>query len=366
MEEFKITVIGAGIVGLAAAAELPSGNNLVVEQYESFGQEASSRNSEVIHAGIHYPPGFLKARLCVSGNEQIYQICRRNNIGHKKSGKIIVATQPDEVERLERIWRQGRANGVSGLEMISGDRVKKMEPAVKAIAGIYSPNTGMVDSHALMRYFEQQAKAKGATFAYGCQLIGLERLTGGYKLSIKDTDGELYNFRTEVLINCAGLGAVAVARMLGINEYRLYYCKGEYFKVSGGKGNRLNRLVYPLPSDLDLGIHTVLDLQGQLKLGPNAFYVDDLDYEVDPEHREEFYLSAREYLPFIERDDLSPDMSGIRSKLQGPGEPARDFIIRHEQDKGLVGFINLIGIESPGLTAAPAIARYVAGITKVL
>lgn len=359
MEKFNITIIGAGIVGLAIASEIPQGNNLVIEKHESFGKETSSRNSEVIHAGIYYPTGFLKATLCVEGNELIYKICKEKNINHKKFGKIIVAVNEDEERDLGKLYEQGVKNCVPGLKAISKKEIKEMEPNINALSGIYSPNTGIVDTHSLMRHFELKAKSKGATFAYGCELVGAEKINSEYKITVKDSDGELFDFSTKILINCAGLNSDKVAGMLGINDYKLHYCKGEYFKVGGGKHKYINRLVYPHPTETSLGIHTVLDLQGQLKLGPNAFYVNEIDYDVDPKNKNSMCESAKKYLPFIQLEDLTPDMSGVRPKLQAEGEHVKDFVIQEESKKGLPGLINLIGIESPGLTAAPAIARYV-------
>lgn len=399
MEEFDITIIGAGIVGLAIASEIPQGDNLVIERHENFGKETSSRNSEVIHAGIYYPTGFLKARLCVEGNELIYRLCKDNNINHKQLGKIIVAVNNEEEKDLENLYRQGISNGVGGLRIVPKEEIKRLEPNVNAVSGIYSPTTGIVDTHSLMRYFELKAKGKGATFAYGCELVAAEKVGSAYKLTIKDSDGEVYNFATRILINSAGLNSDKVSGMLGITEYKLHYCKGEYFKVGGGKHKYISRLVYPHPTETTLGIHTVLDLQGQLKIGPNAFYVDpvrksradllksdpsflvkdlsrcyitfglsngvdSLNYDIDPAHANSMWESVSQYLPFIELEDLTPDMSGIRPKLQAEGEPVKDFVIQDEASRGLPGFINLIGIESPGLTAAQAIARYVLNLIE--
>lgn len=356
MERFDITIIGAGIVGVAIASELPQGNNLVIERHETFGRETSSRNSEVIHAGIYYPRGSLKARLCVEGNELIYRICKENNINHKQLGKIIAAVNNEEALDLENLYRQGVENGVPGLKIISEEEIKKLEPNIRAVSGIYSPTTGIVDTHNLMRYFELKAKEKGVTFAYGCELFGIEP---GYKLTVRDSDGGLVNFTTRILINSAGLDSDKLAGMIGITDYKLHYCKGEYFRVGGGKYKYINHLVYPHPTGISLGIHTVLDLAGQLKLGPNAFYVDEINYDVDPGHAYSMWESVKKYLPFIDPEDLTPDMSGIRAKLQGPGEPVKDFVVQEETERGFPGFVNLIGIESPGLTSAPSIARYV-------
>ena len=359
MEKFDVTIIGAGIVGLTIAAECKGKNCLVVERHDSFGRETSSRNSEVVHAGIYYPTGFLKARFCVEGRHMIYDLCEKYNINYKKTGKIIVATNNEEDKDMERIYKQGLANGVEDLRIITRDEIKNMEPSIKAVSGIYSPSTGIVDTHGLMKYFELKAKENGATFAYGCELVRIEKLQKDYKISVKDVDGEIYDFSTHILVNSAGLESDKIARMAGIDEYKLYYCKGEYFKVGGGKSKYINHLVYPHPTKTSLGIHTVIDLQGQLKLGPNAFYVDEINYDVNTNHSKELWNSVNAYLPFIELEDLTPDMAGIRAKLQAPAEDVKDFVICHEEKRGLVGFINLVGIESPGFTAAPAIARHV-------
>jgi len=362
MENFDVTIIGAGVVGLAIASELQGSNNLVIERHESFGKETSSRNSEVIHAGIYYPTGFLKAKLCVEGNRMMYEICGKNNIKHKKLGKIIVATNDDEAKDLEKLCKQGNDNGVPGLRLLDEKEAKIMEHNVVATAGLYSPSTGIFDTHGVMHYFEVKAKNSGCTFAYGCTLIAVEKIKSGYILKVIDSDGETYDFETKLLINCAGLNSDKVSAMVGLNGYTIHYCKGEYFKVSGGKSKYINHLVYPHPTDTSLGIHTVLDVQGDMKLGPNAFYVDSVDYNVDPNHGQEMYESAKKYIPFVDLNDLTPDMSGIRPKIQAAGEPVKDFIIRHEADKGFEGFINLIGIESPGLTSSPAIAKFVGKI----
>jgi len=359
MEKFEVTIIGAGVVGLAIASEIDDGNNLVIEKHESFGKETSSRNSEVIHAGIYYPTGFMKSKMCVEGNELLYRICKANGINHKNITKIIVAVNSEEEKDLNRLYKQGVNNGIPGLKLISKDEVKKLEPNISAIAGLYSPTTGIIDTHNLMRHFEVKAKSKGTTFAYGCELVAIKKEVSGYDITVKDSDGESFNFHTRVLINCAGLNSDKVANMLGLTEYRLYYCKGEYFSVAGGKGKYLNRLVYPHPTSTSLGVHTVLDLQGQLKLGPNAFYINEINYDVNNDHLMEMWESAHKFLPFVQKEDLMPDMSGIRPKIQNEGEPVKDFIIKHEYEKGFEGFINLVGIESPGLTSSPAIAMYV-------
>ena len=360
MEEVEVTIIGAGVVGLAIAAELAKGREVcVLEKNETFGRETSSHTSEVIHAGIYYPPGSLKARLCVEGNAILYELCERHGIDYKVLGKLIVATR-EEIGELERLLENGKSNGVR-LEILSGQEVKKLEPRVSASAGILSPSTGIVDSYGLMRYFAGVAKSNSATIVYKTRVIGIEKLNRNYKVTVEDTSGN-YHFLTRVLINAAGLNSDQIAGLAGIDVikagYKLYYCKGEYFSTSQ---KLAERLVYPVPKpdEAGLGIHITPDMQGKVRLGPNAYYVEEIDYRVDGERKQEFYDSAREFLPSIEYDELEPDFAGIRPRLQGPGGDFRDFVISHEYDKDLEGFINLIGIESPGLTASPAIGKYV-------
>ena len=248
--------------------------------------------------------------------------------------------------------------------MLSRKEVRDMEPNVEAIAAIFSPSTGTIDSHALLRYLLNSAKENGAQIAYNSKVVGIEKLSDGYRVTVEDASSP-HTFKTEVLINCAGLHSDKVAQLAGIDiteaGYNLHYCKGEYFSVGNSKNRLIKMLIYPVPqpSIEGLGIHATLDIEGRMRLGPNTRYVSEIDYKVDESQRESFYRSVKTFLPFIEYEDLEPDMAGIRPKLQGPGESFRDFVIRHEYDRGLPGFINLIGIESPGLTSSPAIARYV-------
>ena len=366
-----VTIIGAGVIGLAVAAQVAGKDRAVyiLEQNETFGKETSSRNSEAIHAGIYYPGGSLKAETCVAGNAQLYELCQRYGIGYRKTGKLIVATEEEGVGKLEALLDQGRRNGAKGLTMLSAEEIKELEPNVEAVAAIFSPSSGIIDSHALMKYFLNRAKEKGAEIAYKSKVIGIERLSDGYEVTVENSYGP-FPFKTEVLINCAGLSSDRMAQLGGIDinkaGYKLFYCKGEYFSVGNRKNRLIKRLIYPVPepSTGGMGIHASLDLEGRMRLGPNARYVNEIDYKVDESQKGLFYRSVKAFLPFIEDDDLEPEMAGIRPKLQGPGEDFRDFVIRHEQDKGLPGFINLIGIESPGLTSAPAIAKHVEGIVN--
>ena len=361
-----ITIVGGGVVGLAVAAEVASEKRqvYVLERHTTFGQETSSRHSGIIHAGIYYPEESLKARLCVAGNRLLYRLCRKSSIGCIKLSKLIVATDKKEAEELAALLERGNKNGAPGLKMLSGRELKRLEPNIEGVAAILSPETGIIDSHALMKYFAAKARSEEAQIAYLTEVVGIEKVAAGYQVEVEDGEGR-FSFTTRVLINCAGLDSGKVAEMAGIDiddaGYRLHYCKGEYFSVAGNKGKMVSKLIFPVPppGETGVGIHVVIDMDGRIRLGPSVHYVDEIDYSINGEHRQLFYDSVKGFLPFIDYDDLQPEMAGIRPKLQRPGEDIRDFVIREERDRGLPGFINLIGIESPGLTAAPAIAKYV-------
>ncbi|HRZ86306.1 MAG TPA: NAD(P)/FAD-dependent oxidoreductase [bacterium] len=373
MQHVDITIIGAGVVGLAIAAEAsrPGRAVCVIERHDGFGQETSSRNSEVIHAGIYYPQNTLKAAGCVEGNRLLYEFCAKNGIAHRRITKVVVARGESETATLEKLYRNGAANGVE-LRLIGRDELKRLEPEVAGVAAIFSPNTGIVDSHGLMKYYESAARSRDAQVVYGAAVSALEKTADGIVVTVDDTDGQKTRLRSRVVVNAAGLESDRVAAMAGIDVraagYELKPCKGVYFKVGGGKEKKISRLVYPVPDHAHgvLGTHACLDLAGALKLGPDAEYVsrDGMSYAVDARKRDAFFASVRGLLPFIDAGDLSPDMSGIRPKLHGPEEKFRDFVITHEDAKGLYGMINLIGIESPGLTASPWIGRYVARMAE--
>jgi len=364
-----ITIIGAGVVGLAVAAQLASEDRevYVLEKNKTFGQETSSRHSGVIHSGIYYTEGSLKAEMCVAGNHILYELCERYGIGHTRLGKLIVAASDEETGELQTLLERGQRNDAEGLRLLSKREMRKLEPNVEGVAAILSPSTGIIDSHALMRYFIARAQGRGVQIAYQSEVIGIEKPAGEYKVTVEDATGKS-SFTTRILINCAGLYSDKVAELAGISTakagYKLHYCKGEYFSVGNGKNRLVKRLIYPVPPPAltGVGIHVTLDLEGKMRLGPSTYYVENLDYAIDDRHKLLFYDSARRLLPFIEYDDLEPEMAGIRPKLQEPGGDIKDFVIRDEIDKGLPGFINLIGIESPGLTASPAIAGYVASL----
>jgi L-2-hydroxyglutarate oxidase LhgO len=360
---FAITIIGAGVIGLAVASRLSDDyqNILLVEKNRSFGQETSSRNSEVIHAGIYYPAGFLKARLCVSGNKRLYDYCRRHNIPHERLGKLIVATNHEEIAQLHEIKKQADENGVEAMVFMNRSEVNKIEPLVNVVEALFSPDTGIIDSHALMRSLSAAAESRGVVFAYQAEATAIQYDGRRYRIEINK--GE-YRIETKILINAAGLNADKVAAGVGIDidqsGYRLKYCKGSYFTASPAP--KINHLIYPVPSkDKEgLGIHATIDLGRRVRFGPDVEYVSEIDYRLDEAKKDDFHRSIRHYLPGIAADHLSADMCGIRPKLQGPGEPYKDFIIQEESDKGYPGLINLIGIESPGLTACLPIADHVA------
>jgi L-2-hydroxyglutarate oxidase LhgO len=353
-EKVGITIIGAGIIGLAIARELSKDHSeiLVLEKNESYGMETSSRNSEVIHAGLYYPPGSLKLKLCLEGNRLIYELCEKHNIKHRRYGKIVVATEAKEEREIQDIFENTRKNGVPEVSLKTKEEIAGLEPNVFALAGMYSGTTGVIDSHGLMRFFHDEAVARGVIFGFENEVTAIRKVAGGY--SIKTGTGE--EIESEIVINLAGLMSDKVAQLVGIDSYHLYYCKGDYFSISGAKG-MLNRLVYPVPHEkgYGLGVHATLDLDGEIRLGPDATYVNDISYDIDTGKAEEFYQSARKYLPWVKKEKLRPDTSGMRPKLQGPDDEVKDFVIKED----MPGFINLVGIESPGLTASPAIAREV-------
>lgn len=368
--DIDVAIIGAGVVGLAVAAEIARRRNrniFVLERNSSFGQETSSRNSEVIHAGIYYPGDSLKSRLCIEGNRSLYQLCSRYHIGYQRLGKLIVAISDEEIPALEALYQQGMDKGVTGLRMLSGDEVAHLEPCVRSVAGLLSPSTGIIDSHSLMRYWHQSAAREGVEFLFGAAVVGLEKSSGGWKVSVHDWEG-VSQLHTRVVVNCAGLYADRIAGLAGIDSpnYRLQYCKGEYFSLNPRWRGSIHRLIYPVPEAAGLGIHITRSLDGMLRLGPNARYIPSPEYSVDPDHGNAFYEAVRRFIPSVEPADLQPAYAGVRPKLEGPDDPFRDFIMVHETEAGFDGLINLIGIDSPGLTAAPAIANRVADwITQI-
>ncbi len=367
MYGLDITIIGAGVVGLSIARQLSRlGKNIVLlEKEPGPGRGISSRNSEVIHAGIYYPPGSLKANLCVQGCTMLYDFCAEHRIPFKRTGKVIVAASMSEERSIERLFHTGTQNGAQGLRMLGKKELAAIEPNVCGHSALYSPNTGIIDSHQLTKRLEALSLMDGVTILYRSPLVRIEKDSRGFICSVKPPGQPCYSFSTRILINAAGLESEAVATMAGIDIeqalYRIFPVKGEYFRVRGGKHRLVNGLVYPSPEKnlTGLGIHATKDLSGSLRLGPNTLFVDHIDFDVDPGHAHAFFESACDLLPFLREKDLMPDMAGIRPKLQGPGEDFRDFVITHETDRGLSGLVNLIGIESPGLTSCLAIGDHV-------
>jgi L-2-hydroxyglutarate oxidase LhgO len=363
MDEVNVTIIGAGVVGLAIAAELSRKveNVVVLEQHESFGQETSSRNSEVIHSGIYYPPGSLKAQLCIEGAQALYTLCEQHSIPYKRLGKLIVATDESEAKKLAPLFNTGLRNGVLGIRMLDHNEVAAFGSNFKGFAAIYLPSTGIIDSHSLMKYFVISAQERGVTVAYNSKVTAIEPFHDQFKISIEQ---ENFTFISRVVINCAGLFSDSIASLAGIdvekNGYTLHHCKGSYFSYAGTYP--LPMLIYPVPHQelTGLGVHATMDLGGRLRFGPDTEYVDTIDYKVDISKKDVFYSAALKLFPKLDKNAFVPDMAGVRPKLSGPNDPVRDFVITNESKNGLPGLINCIGIESPGLTSAPAIARMVA------
>jgi len=357
-----IVIAGAGVVGLAVARALAaSGREVVIlEKAESFGTGTSSRNSEVIHAGIYYPTGSLKARLCVEGKHRLYAYCASHGVEHRRCGKLIVAPGADQIPGLEALARQAAENGVDDIDHLSGACVRHLEPELKAAAGLYSPSTGIIDSHGLMLSLLGEAEANGAVLACNTEITAA-RLTGnGVEISINGEDRPA--LAANLLINAAGLGAPALARRIeGFPAGRVpesWLARGCYFSLSGKSPFR--RLVYPLPEPGGLGIHLTLDLAGQARFGPDVEWIGEIDYRVDPLRAEAFADSIRRYWPGLDPARLTPSYSGIRPKLSGPGMAAADFRIDGPADHDGLPLVHLYGIESPGLTSCLAIADHVA------
>jgi L-2-hydroxyglutarate oxidase LhgO len=367
--DYDFAVIGSGVVGLAIAAELASrGSLLAIEKESKFGQASSSHNSEVVHAGLYYTPGSLKARLCVEGNHLIRELAARHGIGYRQVGKLVVAADDEERRYLEWLKGNAAANGVTDLHPVSPEELRRQEPAVRGVAALFSPTSGIVDSHGLMVHFKTRAERRGADFVFNAEVVAIQRIEDGYDLTIKDADGALTTISAERVINSAGLYSDRIAAMAGLNvealELDLLWAHGHYYTAEGSGSFHITHLVYPVPdpSLKSLGVHATVDLQGGVRFGPTSEYMNEKveDYSYADAETVRVSESIARYLPDIASHKLEPMMTGIRPKLTRPGEAPRDFYIREERDRGLPGFVNLIGIESPGLTAAPAIAKYVA------
>ena len=366
MSDVDTLIIGAGAVGLACAAILAARGDsvIVLEQHALPGQETSSRNSGVIHAGLYYPRDSFKARMCVRGRELLYARAARRGIAHKKLGKLVIAAEAEEIPKLEALAKTATANGAPGLRWLERSEVALLEPHVRAQAALFSPETGIVDAHELMADYRTEAAAHGAELVFHTRVLGIERRQDDYKVdTLQLVTSERATITARSVVNAAGLAASEVAALAGVPVAQLGYvqrlCKGDYFQVSGRIARLLSHLVYPMPVHAGLGVHLTFDTGGQLRAGPDTEYIDSPSYQVDPKKRVAFHAAVSRYLPMVELDDFSPDYAGLRPKLQGPGEPFRDFVIEESARHGLPRLVSLIGIESPGLTASEAIAELV-------
>jgi L-2-hydroxyglutarate oxidase LhgO len=354
----QVLVVGAGVVGLAVAraAALSGADVVVAEAAAAIGTGISSRNSEVIHAGIYYPAGSTRARLCAPSRRLLYDYCASHGVAHRKCGKLIVATQDAELGRLEAIHAQGRANGVEGLELIDGAAARRLEPALSCTAALRSPETGIIDSHSYMTALRGDLEDRGGSIAFNTRIELLAPAGSGWKAGF---GGEWVDF--DAVVNAAGLGAQRLGRATegypAARVPRLKLVKGNYFSFAGRPV--FSRLVYPVPAPGGLGVHVTLDLAGRMRFGPDVEWIDEENYDVDPGRAAAFYERIRDYWPGLPEGSLLPDYAGIRPKLTGPGEPAADFIIDAPKDHGLAGLIHLFGIESPGLTSALSLAQEV-------
>ncbi len=364
--DVDVVVVGAGAVGLAVAAAFArSGQDvLVLEAASAIGMGTSSRNSEVIHAGMYYPTGSLRHRMCVAGGRMLYPYLEARGVAHLKRGKLIVATSDAEVAKIESIHATGRRNGVEGLELISAAKAKSWEPELSCAAALWSPETGIVDSHGYMLALQGEIEDHGGAIAFLTPVDRVEPITGGFRVRTGGADASDITCRQ--LVNSAGLYAQRVAR--GIDEIahahipKLVLAKGSYFGCAGRSA--FSRLIYPAPIEGGLGVHVTIDLGGRMRFGPDVEWIksndpDSVDYTVDPARAQSFYAAIRRYWPGLPDGAITPDYSGCRPKLSGPGEPAEDFRIDGPELHGIAGLVNLFGIESPGLTSSLAIAEEV-------
>lgn len=345
MEKVDTVIIGAGVIGLAIARQLarPGKSVFVLEQHSNFGEETSSRNSEVIHAGIYYPSGSLKASLCVRGKALLYDYCEQQSIPCGRIGKLIVATAAEEISQLEHIYSQAAANGVRDLQWLSQEELKKKEPAVTGIAALFSPSTGIIDSHTYMQTLLMQATQNEAELVTDTRVLSVSCNSKQDDFLVTAvTNGETYQFQSRNLVNAAGLGAQQIAADLPGNKSipPLYYCKGHYYSLQSNH-QPFRHLVYPVPehNTTGLGIHATLDMSGNTRFGPDTTYIDTVDYCMPAEPPESWYAAIRRYWPALPDGALQPDYSGIRPKLQPAGEASRDFVIQGHETHGLPGLI---------------------------
>ena len=371
MDRVDVLVVGAGVVGLAVARALALAGRevLLLEAGGAIGEGTSSRNSEVIHAGLYYPPGSWKARLCVRGRGLLYAYCAEHGVAHRRCGKLIVATDASQHDGLMAIRHRAAACGVHDLQWLAADEAQSLEPALRCTAALLSPSTGIVDSHGLMLSLQGEAEAHGALLALRSPVQRVRRVDGGFEIEVGGADPTA--LRANAVVNSAGLHAVALATAIeGVPTLPLppaHWARGHYFACPGKPA--FSRLIYPMPDEAGLGVHVTLDLGGQMRFGPDVQWVPltppgQEDYRVDPARAAPFAEAIRRYWPALPDDALQPAYAGIRPKISGPGEPAADFLIQGPAVHGVPGLVNLLGIESPGLTACLAIAEEVAGLLR--
>lgn len=365
--EADCVIAGAGVVGLAIARAMAMDGRdvLIIERASQFGSETSARNSEVIHAGIYYPKGSLKATCCVAGKWALYDYLQSRHIAHRQCEKLIVATSDDDVTRLQAITERAAANGVDDLRLLTGDEVRALEPALAAKGALLSPSTGIIDSHAYMTSLLGEAEDNGAVLVLETDIVRGEVCADG-RTELECTGRDPCLMRAKTFINSAGLGAPALARSLsGLPQETVpqeYLAKGNYFTLTGKAP--FQRLIYPVPVAGGLGVHLTLDLGGQARFGPDVEWIETIDYSVDPSRSDGFYDAIRKYWPDLKNASLQPAYSGIRPKIVGPGEPNADFVICGPTAHGIAGQVHLFGIESPGLTSSLEIAKRVVAEIK--
>lgn len=359
--DFDVVIIGAGVIGLAIGRELAQKKLrvLLLEKNKSFGEETSSRNSEVIHAGIYYPYNSLKRKHCIEGRELLYQYCKENNIPHKKIGKLIVANGLDQEANLHQIYKQGIENGVKDLKIIDEKSAKSLEPNVHCTLAIHSPSSGIIDSHSFMLSLLGKIESNYGDVCFNAPVTGIEKISSGFNINVGGLHSTTISSRN--LINCAGLAATEISQMIEVlkdsSTYKPKFCKGNYFSYTGKAP--FSMLIYPIPDQDGLGIHSTSDLAGAIKFGPDTEWVDKIDYKVEEELRSKFYNSIKKYYPAIEKHNLNPSYSGIRPKIFNRDGIKKDYVIQQQDEHNVEGYIALYGIESPGLTASLSIAKHV-------
>ncbi|KAL3156333.1 hypothetical protein ABBQ38_000651 [Trebouxia sp. C0009 RCD-2024] len=361
---FDAVVVGGGVVGLAAcrALALEGQHVILLEAEKAVGTHTSSRNSEVIHSGIYYTPGSLKAKLCIDGRHRLYEYCDSHHVPYNKLGKLLVAVHDDQITKLKGFLENGKKNGMTDLEWLDGPAAKELEPDLNCVAALWSPSTGVISSQKLMESYRKDAEQHGAVVAFNCEVVG-GQISGRLKtLQVKDREtGQTSTVHAHMVVNAAGLYAQSVACSLqGLPRQTIpeaFLARGHYCTMEGKPP--FKRLIYPMPESWGLGVHLTLDLEGRARFGPDVEWIDKVEYKTSPEICDKFYPVIRQYWPGLPDGRLRPSYSGIRPKVVGPGKPGKDFVIQGPKDHGVKGLVNLYGIESPGLTSSLSIGELV-------